>query len=87
MTRTASALRWAGLLTGALSLSCTPTPVNPPPDAPPTLDGGVLHSYRCPIGDSGAGIGSESYVYWTCQDGLTTPTGTCPATCIQVVSP
>ncbi len=55
------------------AIACTPTPVNPPPDAPPAIDGGSLHSYTCPL-DGG--------LAWTCQDGLTTPVGSCPSYCV-----
>lgn len=44
---------------------------SPAPCPNPVLEGGAIHEYVCPIGDSG-----ES---WTCADGLTTPVGTCLA--------
>jgi hypothetical protein len=60
----------------ACCAGCTPAPgpAPMPPDAsdaspPARIDGGVLHSYTCPVGDGGAA--------WTCQDGLATPVGTC----------
>lgn len=62
------------LLVAILGTACPPAPVVQPPDAsdaapPARIDGGSLHTYICPIGDGGAA--------WTCQDGLTTPVGTC----------
>jgi len=61
---------WA-LCVGMLGAAyCTPSPVNPPPDGPPpapAIDGGSIH-YTCHLDGS---------VMWTCQDGLTTPIGTC----------
>jgi hypothetical protein len=61
----------------ALALAaCSRPPVTPGPDASdaspaPVLEGGALHTYRCPVGPDGGA--------WTCQDGLTTPVGTCAA--------
>jgi hypothetical protein len=58
----------AGL--GACLVGC-PSPPSPSPVSPPdaTIEGGTLHSYSCPVSDGGAA--------WSCQDGLTTPVGTC----------
>lgn len=47
----------------------TPSPVTPQPDATDAVAPGVLHTYTCPVNDAG--------VAWTCQDGVTTPPGTC----------
>lgn len=58
----------------AVACNPPPSPAPMPPDAsdaalPPIIDGGYLHSYRCPVGDGGSS--------WSCQDGLTTAVGTC----------
>jgi predicted small lipoprotein YifL len=67
----------AACLMALVSLAGCPKPPGPapmPPDAsdaapPAIIDGGTLHTYTCPVGNGGAS--------WTCQDGLTTPVGTC----------
>jgi hypothetical protein len=51
-----------------LIAACAPTPVTPVPDASDAAPG-VSRSYRCTVSEGGA--------YWTCSDGVTTPTGTC----------
>lgn len=51
-------------IAGLAFTACTQAPVTPPP-----IDGGALHSYTCPVSDGGPA--------WSCQDGLTTPVGTC----------
>ena len=60
---------------------CTPSAVNPPPDgsdaSPARIDGGTLHSYTCAL---------EGGIAWTCQDGLTTPLGTCPMYCVPTTT-
>jgi hypothetical protein len=50
------------------ALGCTPSAVTPDAAPPALLDGGSLRSYICPL---------EAGIAWTCQDGLTTPIGTC----------
>lgn len=73
---------WCVSLTIAPIACHSMPPVTPTPDsgdaAPvPTVDGGTLRSYSCPVGDGGAA--------WSCQDGLSTPVGTCSAMgCVPV---
>jgi DNA-binding XRE family transcriptional regulator len=64
-------LRAAAAAMGLTFSACTPStpPVTPPPPDASDAATGVAHTYTCPVNDAG--------VAWTCQDGVSTPIGTC----------